>query len=70
MMMAEIDPDKHHWWSYGNYTGEDCPHCGRRRLMLCEDNQGNERIICEKCNWEPAINDYRFAHPTLDGGEP
>jgi hypothetical protein len=51
------DPD-HHWWAYGNYTGADCPNCSRQRLMSCEDLTGAERVICEKCHWEPAANDY------------
>lgn len=50
------------WWQYGEYTGGDCPNCGRQRLIACEqivDEQISvERVICEKCCWEPARNDY------------
>lgn len=46
------------WWVYGNYTGDDCPNCGRQRLMACEDDRGRERVICEKCHWEPAAAGY------------
>lgn len=55
--MDPVDPD-YHWWAYGEYTGEDCPNCGRERMMKCTDLDGKERVICEKCNWEPAANDY------------
>jgi predicted RNA-binding Zn-ribbon protein involved in translation (DUF1610 family) len=47
-----------HWWLYGNYTGGDCPNCGRERLLLCKMVDGTPRVICEKCSWEPAVNDY------------
>lgn len=50
------------WWRYGEYTGENCPNCGRQRLMRCEQASRTaanvERVICEKCHWEPARNDY------------
>lgn len=48
------------WWVYGNYTGEVCPNCKRERLMTCEDLEKCERVICEKCSWEPAKNDYCY----------
>jgi hypothetical protein len=51
------------WRAYGDYTGDDCPNCGRQRLMTAEDPTGRERVICEKCMWEPAANDYA---PELD----
>ena len=41
-------------------------NCKRERLLRCEDNNGNERIICEKCSWEPAANDY--CYKALSGG--
>lgn len=47
------------WWAFGDYTGDVCPNCSRLRLMSCEDLGGRERIICEKCDWEPATNSYR-----------
>jgi hypothetical protein len=49
-----------HWWAYGNYTGDACPNCQRERLMKCEDDEKHERVICEKCSWEPAKNDYCY----------
>ena len=55
-----LEEPEHRWWVYGDYTGGDCPNCKRERLMRCEDNNGNERIICEKCAWEPAKNDYCY----------
>ncbi len=45
------------WWRYGEYTGDACPKCSRFRLMKCE-HETVERIICEKCCWEPARDDY------------
>lgn len=54
---AHIEPD-YHWWAYGNYNGAECPNCGRERVMVCEDYTGAERVICEKCKWEPAVSDY------------
>lgn len=57
--MTEDDMEKR-WWVYGDYTGGDCPNCKRQRMMRCEDNSGTERIICEKCAWEPAKNDYCY----------
>lgn len=55
---AAQDPD-YHWWVYGNYNGASCLNCGRERVMVCEDLQGRERIICEKCDWDQQANDYR-----------
>ena len=57
--MERGDPD-FHWWAYGEYTGNECPRCKRMRQMTCEDNEGKERIICEKCSWEPAVNDFCY----------
>lgn len=48
------------WWQYGEYTGDDCPKCNRTRLMECVDADGNERVICEKCSWEPKRDDYCY----------
>lgn len=47
------------WWAFGDYTGGLCPKCNRQRLMKATDDSGQERIICEKCDWEPATNAYR-----------
>jgi len=38
----------------GEYTGEDCPECGRWRVILCHD--GKRR--CEKCHW--CIEEERY----------
>lgn len=48
---------------YGHvrYTGDECPNCGRQRLEEC----ANGKVVCEKCHWEPAINDYNSDHLTL-----
>lgn len=58
---AYSEPE-HPWWRFGEYTGGACPNCGRERLMVCEqviDTQISvERVICEKCCWEPARRDY------------
>lgn len=31
----------------GAYTGEDCPNCGRNRLLIGDDG----KTRCEKCGW-------------------
>lgn len=56
--MDDDDPESR-WWNYGDYTGDDCPNCGRSRLMECQDNECRKRIICEKCDWEPEKDNYR-----------
>src|SRR5215469_751076 len=53
-----------HWWTHGDYVGGDCPACGRARLMSVTDPSGNDHVICEKCYWEPAKND--FCHEALE----
>jgi hypothetical protein len=40
----------------GDYTGEDCPSCGRERIM--RGNDGKRR--CEKCAWCIEDCDYDF----------
>lgn len=39
----------HRWRSKrsSKYTGEDCPNCGRSRVMLGKDKKHR----CEKCAW-------------------
>lgn len=58
---AYVEPEDQ-WWRYGEYTGADCPKCGRQRLMQCEQAVSAavsvERVICEKCCWEPARADF------------
>ena len=46
------------WRSFGNYTGGCCPNCDRDRLILATDPLKNDRVICEKCDFEPDANDY------------
>lgn len=36
------------------YTGEDCPKCGRLRVEL----YNNGERICEKCNWNIDKQEY------------
>ena len=38
----------------GPYTGEQCPNCGRTRIMLGKD--GKHR--CEKCAWNVEDSKY------------
>jgi ribosomal protein L37AE/L43A len=37
------------------YTGEDCPKCGRMRVELWS----NGERICEKCNWNLDKKEYK-----------
>lgn len=41
----------------GDYTVDDCPNCGRHRVMRGED--GKRR--CETCCWCIEDSDYDFA---------
>ncbi len=41
----------------GNYTGDDCPNCGRQRVMICDDD---EKRRCEKCSWCVEDKDYDY----------
>jgi ribosomal protein L37AE/L43A len=36
------------------YTGNDCPNCGRNRLLKC----ANGKTRCEKCNWVLEDSEY------------
>jgi hypothetical protein len=47
------------WWTIGDYVKGECPNCGRERLLECVDLRGAERVICEKCDWEPARGNFR-----------
>jgi tRNA(Ile2) C34 agmatinyltransferase TiaS len=38
----------------GPYTGDQCPTCGRTRIMLGKD--GKHR--CEKCTW--CVEDFKY----------
>lgn len=44
----------------GDYDGTNCPNCTRLRMMKCS----NGKRRCEKCNWDPDINDYSNFDPT------
>ena len=44
----------------GDYTGDDCPNCGRQRVMLGDD--GKKR--CEKCYW--CIDDGQYDGALMD----
>jgi hypothetical protein len=46
------------WWNYGDYTGDDCAWCKRNRMLACTDATGKTRVICEKCYWEPDVNNF------------
>lgn len=39
----------------GEYTEEECPECGRERVMLCQDGKRH----CEKCGWCIEDNEYQ-----------
>jgi hypothetical protein len=54
---AYEEPERR-WWAYGDYVAGECPMCHRERMMVCEDNAGQPRVICEKCAWEPDANGY------------
>lgn len=43
----------------GWYSDEDCPNCGRSRLVQYE-----HCCICEKCNWNTGTNAYDWGVPT------
>jgi ribosomal protein L37AE/L43A len=46
-----------HDWS-GDYDGTDCKHCGRERVMKCN----NGRRVCEKCGWDQEADDYAYGY--------
>lgn len=50
--------DEPDWRQVGDYVAGECPNCGRERLLNVVDPQGRERVICEKCDWEPAESRY------------
>lgn len=39
----------------GEYTEENCPECGRERIMLCQDGKRH----CKKCNYNLDDNEYQ-----------
>lgn len=44
------------------YVDMDCPNCGRHRVEQC----ANGKIICEKCSWEPSVNNYNYEHLSIN----
>jgi ribosomal protein L37AE/L43A len=48
-------------YAHIRYLDMACPHCGRQRVEQC----ANGKVICEKCHWEPAVNDYNYVHLDL-----
>lgn len=44
----------------GDYTGEDCPNCGRERIMRGADG----KRYCEKCAW--CIEDGKYDGDLLE----
>ena len=52
-------------WKFVRYENGKfgCPNCGRFRLELC----ANGRVVCEKCHFEPAVDDYCWEHLRLWG---
>lgn len=53
-----MDDDKAHYQSWrpasNDYCAEDCPNCGRHRLMKLN----NGKTACEKCAWIVEDSDY------------
>lgn len=49
-------------YAHIRYLDIGCPNCGRHRVEQC----ANGKIVCEKCSWEPAINDYNSVHLSLN----
>lgn len=45
----------------GDYTGENCVHCGRERVLI-EDG----RRVCEKCRWDQDAQAYRPEPDPID----
>lgn len=39
---------------FGDYTSDNCPECGRDRVILGADNKRR----CEKCTWCIEDNEY------------
>jgi hypothetical protein len=69
--MAEMVEDRAPvaWWAGGNYTGDNCPHCGWPSQVRAVDNDGRQRVVCLRCDWEPAAGTYRREIDTPDGQE-
>jgi ribosomal protein L37AE/L43A len=46
--------DKREGYRSADYTGNECEHCGRNRVMNCQ----NGKHICEKCGWDNDAHEY------------
>lgn len=44
------------------YVDMACPRCGRHRM----EQLANGKVVCEKCSWEPAVNDFNYEHLSLN----
>ena len=51
------------WETY--YDTEDCPNCGRLRLMIANTECGAKRV-CEKCGWCVEDNNYFEEDETIE----
>lgn len=51
------------WDDY--YDTENCPHCGRLRLMIAHTEYGTKRV-CEKCGWCVEDNNYFVEDETVE----
>lgn len=47
------------------YTGEHCSNCNRVRVLTITLNSGEEKHICEKCNWCEEDSDYAISEDEL-----
>ena len=51
---------KHGTYSVSDfYTGDDCPNCGRNRLLTVTIHSTKSKTICEKCSW--CVEDSEYA---------
>lgn len=45
------------------YTGDNCPNCGRNRLLTYKTDKG-DRTVCEKCEW--VVEDGAYLEEVYD----
>lgn len=41
------------------YTGDNCPNCGRNRLLIVTIDSTKSKTICQKCSW--CVEDSEYA---------
>lgn len=41
------------------YTGDNCPNCGRNRLLTVTIHSTKAKTVCEKCSW--CVEDLEYA---------